>query len=111
MSLLIAGCDGAPSAPPVLEFDAPQQLSLASEVWVLDPEFTASDESRLQTYFARHPDLAGSPTFAKRPLIYRHGASESRYYWIDGVGDSASWTCLLIRGKTAAISYGQGAFH
>lgn len=105
--LFCAGC-GAASGPEALvdNTEPPESFQRDSTTWVMKP---VDDEATkcLSRFFARNPDLAGSPEMDGPPILFA-ADQDCRFYWLSASADGTTWVCVAFEGGKFALSEGQG---
>ncbi len=105
----MSGC-GSSTAQPVAvsEISAPRSFSANEKTWTLKPSMEESDEETLTQFFATQPDFQGSTDFEGPPTLFLSGESDRRFYWLRGIGDSATWSCVCFESGKFQVSEGKG---
>ncbi|MBL8811818.1 MAG: hypothetical protein JNM43_16745 [Planctomycetaceae bacterium] len=102
------GC-GQTEAQPVLPSEAkpPQTLTLDQKAWEHVPQIQPEDDAILARFLKAQPEWVGSPSMSGTPVLYRC-QSDRRFYWLEGNGSSAVWTCLTWEKGKFNITDGTG---
>lgn len=106
--LTVTGCSQS-EAEPVLpsQITPPGNFTLEQRTWEHCPQIQSADDELFARFLKVQPEWAGSPAMAGVPILYQCD-KDRRFYWIEGRGNNATWTCLAWEQGKFRISEGKG---
>lgn len=108
MTLVSSGCSQT-EAQPVLpsQVQPPASFTVEQRTWTHVPQIQSADDELYARFLKAHPEWISSPSMAGTPVLYQC-ERDRRFYWMEGNGSSATWTCLAWEQGRFRISEGSG---
>ena len=108
-SLAFPGCTQS-AVQPVLASDvvAPDSfVDESSRTWQRLSEIGKDDDAIFARFLSRNVEYGASPSMAGSPTLFSNG-KDRRFYWLNGAGASATWTCLQFERGQFKVVEGSG---
>lgn len=109
LTATVAGCGGT-SAEPVQTnmIDPPASWLADGQTWSYQHSLSQPDEELLTKFFQLYTDVQGSSEFEGPPRMMAGEGSDRRFYWIRGMEDSLTWSCVHFEAGEFRMSDGTG---
>ncbi len=108
LTLISSGCSQT-EAQPVLpsQIEPPATFSMEKRTWELLPQIQPADDELYARFLKAQPEWISSPSMAGTPVLYQC-EKDRRFYWMEGNGSHATWTCLAWERGKFQVSEGTG---